>query len=110
MYRPSRARRVREEPAAPSACREPGELLGYTVVVRGVVAHLGDRAWAETEAANWLSQLAVVAEVRAVITGEEIRAARLAEQERLYDERRAADELTALTEELGLYDDGRRDS
>lgn len=74
-----------------------GELLGHAVVVRGtLMGRLTTRDHAEAEATRWLSESAVVAEVRAVATGEEIRAAR---------QRAAAEELIRRTAELGLYRD-----
>jgi hypothetical protein len=89
-----RARRERGVLAAPSACPEAGELLGHVVIAEGVA---GACLMTPDQAVSVAAGLpdAVVAEVRAVDSGEAIRA-----------RRRAADELTALTEELSLYDDG----
>lgn len=93
---PAAWRRRVESDLAASGCPEAeAEVLGYTIVAHGVMSRLQDRGDAESEAAAFLSVNAVVAEVRAVDSGEAVRA-----------RRKAADELTALTEELGLYDDG----
>jgi hypothetical protein len=85
-----------------------GEVLGYVVVLRR-----GRETWVAPEAApvslddavrdacGWVTAETVepvVAEIRAVVTAAEIRAGM----------RKAADELTALTEELGLYEGGAR--
>jgi len=82
-----------------SACwderdKPAGELLGHVVIAEGVAgACLMTPQQAQSVAVSIPG--AVVAEVRQVDSGDAIRA-----------RRRAADELTALTEDLNLYDDG----
>ncbi len=82
--------------AARLSAPEAGKLLGHTIVAHSVMSCLQSREDAENEAAAFLSTGALVAEVRAVDTGEAIRA-----------RRKAADDLAALIDELGLYDDRR---
>jgi hypothetical protein len=72
------ARRVSADLAASARPEAVGEVLGYTIVAHGVVSCLQDREAAEDEAVAFRSVNAVVAEVRAVDSGEQVRARRKA--------------------------------